>query len=1227
MLFVFGIMGSLIGAVGTTFGRAVSVFAPSLVATKTSTFQSDVNGNGFVNRGDTLRYTVTIANGGTDATDLNFTDSIDANTTFVPGSLEVSPIAVNDVYSSIGNVGINIPSGSGLLTNDLNPHSSGTLVITASQSASIQGGTVSVNLANGSFTYEPPPGFEGSDSFTYTLSNGTGLTDDATVTINITGMIWFVNNNAAACTSLAAGCGRLSHPFSTLAAFQALNNGTGNNPATNDNIFLYESSTGYGGGVSLLSGQKLIGQDSASTLATITGLAPPAGSYVLPSMNSSNGTFTNLTGTTTLNSNVVVRGLQINSTTQTGINDAAGAIAGVNISEIANVTTTTGAAVLLSDMAGTVSLTSVSSNGAANGISLTNTSGSFTVTGDGTNTTQGGNGSGGVIQNTTDDAIRLVNVANVTLKRINLTSIGNAVGEYAIDASSFSSIVLDTLSVNGTTDHGISISGGTNFQILNSLVSNCGNAANEHAVNVANLGGSLVIDHSILESSADDLLRVTNANTNLSLSVRNNSVFRNTGDAIINGNNGMLVFPNGTSAVNVDVRNSSFNNIRGVSVQVSAATAGSNGVSSLTFENNTVSASSANKGGSVVCSSTNSTVNTYTVRNNSWNNAKGPGLVTANAIHSGTLTSIISNNQISNAVDSVGIGVFVEDSAINTTSVSLNQITNVGSDGVQAANFGNNDGSATTATLNLDASGNTIIGHNGSAGSFAFIAGVSVFGFEDNVCLNLRNNSVTGTPLPIGAFFDYYLQRDAGTFRVQGAGVANVTTSNIFATLANTGDSSPPGQTTPSAAVVGAIPFNNGGVCVPAAPATLFDNGSRSTVDLSGELDKGGSLDSWPSSRLAAFVISAFGSIPSPRLLADADEIAETTVGPMTVASAGASLVSGILSKVGSWVIPPVKASTSGPVASFSGETVTKSIGLLPAGERVTLRFHVMVDANIPTNNFSVSNQGTISGSNFASVLTDDPGVAGAANPTVTTVVQPPTITKTFTPANILLDQQSTLTITINNTNPAQAVTGITVTDTFPANVVVASPLTAATTCGAGTLQNNTGGVLAVGSPGIKLVGGTRNAAQSCTVTVKVRGTAGGTYNNTTGNVASFEGFTGTTASSTLNVSVLTASELSISGRVLTAEGRGIRNARVTISGNSLASPITVSTGVNGTYQVNGLAAGETYIVTVGARRFTFTQPSRVITLIDNVTDADFVSSTGANSVQSYPPFDLFLLE
>jgi hypothetical protein len=87
-----------------------------------------------------------------------------------------------------------------------------------------------------------------------------------------------------------------------------------------------------------------------------------------------------------------------------------------------------------------------------------------------------------------------------------------------------------------------------------------------------------------------------------------------------------------------------------------------------------------------------------------------------------------------------------------------------------------------------------------------------------------------------------------------------------------------------------------------------------------------------------------------------------------------------------------------------------------------------------------------------------------------------------------------------------------------------------------------------------------------------------------------------------------TAAGVSLSGRVTTASGTGIRNARVTISGNALGESRVATTGSFGYFSFDGLPAGETYVVTVNSQRYTFMVPSRVFTLIDNITDADFVA-------------------
>ncbi|HEX6718177.1 MAG TPA: Ig-like domain-containing protein [Pyrinomonadaceae bacterium] len=306
-------------------------------------------------------------------------------------SFKVKPDAVNDTYPGtlIGNVGVNSANVPYSVTG--NDVSANTFSITAVQAvstvvagtitaASANGGTVVMSVSGGTigrFTYNPPAGFEGTDTFTYTISRDDGGgTDTATVSMPISGMIWFINNNAGSC--VVAGCGRLSNPFSTLAAFQALNNGTGNNPAANDNIFVYESAIDYVGPVTLLNGQKFIGQDATATLATITSLTPPSGSDPLPVMNSGNGTITNITSAgvgITLGQNNTLRGFTGGNAVPdiTGNNFGTLTVADVTLNgngQALNLTTGTLAAVFLSI---------TSTNSATTGISLTSVGGSLTT--------------------------------------------------------------------------------------------------------------------------------------------------------------------------------------------------------------------------------------------------------------------------------------------------------------------------------------------------------------------------------------------------------------------------------------------------------------------------------------------------------------------------------------------------------------------------------------------------------------------------------------------------------------------------------------------------------------------------------------------------------------------------------------------------------------------------------------------------------------------------------
>ena len=372
--------------------RAIAnLMAPIVTASKTDALLTDVDTDGKADPGDTLKYTVVIGASGENATGVNFTDTVDPNTTFVGGSLAASPVAVNDTFpvTVAGNVRINsanLAAPFSVVSNDflgVNP----TSTISAFDATTANGGQVVMTTSGadiGKFTYNPPAGFEGVDTFTYTLTDNPNVTTaasnrTATVSITVSGMIWFINNNAASC--VAAGCGRLTNPFSTLAAFAALNNGAGNNPAANDNIFVYESATAYVGPLTLLAGQKFIGQDATDTLANISGVNPPTGSDPLPA-TSPGAPIVNITGNgITVATNNTLRGFTGGNATSDIDGSAFGTL---NISDV----TLNGTGRALSLATGTLNATfgSISStDSTTTGISLTGvggtlTSGSTTVT-------------------------------------------------------------------------------------------------------------------------------------------------------------------------------------------------------------------------------------------------------------------------------------------------------------------------------------------------------------------------------------------------------------------------------------------------------------------------------------------------------------------------------------------------------------------------------------------------------------------------------------------------------------------------------------------------------------------------------------------------------------------------------------------------------------------------------------------------------------------------------
>jgi hypothetical protein len=167
----------------------------------------------------------------------------------------------------------------------------------------------------------------------------------------------------------------------------------------------------------------------------------------------------------------------------------------------------------------------------------------------------------------------------------------------------------------------------------------------------------------------------------------------------------------------------------------------------------------------------------------------------------------------------------------------------------------------------------------------------------------------------------------------------------------------------------------------------------------------------------------------------------------------------------------------------------------------------------------TVDVKGTTAGvkSNTTSTITSTNGGTGLTASADLTVLVPPTISKSFGATTIPLNGSTSLSFTITNPNAATALTGVTFSDTLPAGLVVSTPngLSALTGCGPGVASATAGGGSISLSTGATVAGG-----GTCTFSVNVTGTTAGAKNNTTGNITSTNGGTGTT-SNTASVTVL----------------------------------------------------------------------------------------------------------
>ena len=305
--------------------------------TRSRSLDNDADGDGQPDPGDVFLHTIIIENSGdTDASTVVLEET-EQGYVIDPGSVEIGPIAVDDVLTSIsGNTPFSFTAAE-LLGNDLDPDDvtpnltitqieGVALVYDSNPSApiAVTGGTL-VHDGDGGFTFTPTTGFTGTAAFSYEATDEQGQTSVAAtpgeVSFTVTDPVWYVDSAAA-----PGGDGSFANPFQSLTE---LNGVTGDGTTgddvdnANDTIFIYDRGTDYSGGIVLEAGQKLIGDGHAFN---VNGLDIGAGTT-----NTGIGSTANIV---TLSTDNEVRGVDLvgGGNSAVGLTDGGGTVGNLIVS-------------------------------------------------------------------------------------------------------------------------------------------------------------------------------------------------------------------------------------------------------------------------------------------------------------------------------------------------------------------------------------------------------------------------------------------------------------------------------------------------------------------------------------------------------------------------------------------------------------------------------------------------------------------------------------------------------------------------------------------------------------------------------------------------------------------------------------------------------------------------------------------------------------------------------
>jgi len=737
----------------------------------------------------------------------------------------------------------------------------------------------------------------------------------------------------------------------------------------------------------------------------------------------------------------------LNLTTTSGVAfNATGSGATVNATQdnssiVNTLTTTTGTALNVANTtigASGLTFRSISSNGAVNGISLntTGSTGGLTVSGNGGTCTSVGTCTGGTIQSA-------------------------AVG---VSLNSTRGVSIDRMFIQNTSDSGINGTSVTNFTFTNGKIDNSGNAGFES--NIAfngtgsqagnNIAGTLTVTGNTLTNAFYSALDIQSDNGTVTNANISDNTITNTGGLGINisgVNNASTVF----NLNNATINQNNITQVGGTGIQAQCSASNVTGPGAvcgtpgdptklISITNNTVlpkttatqAITVANSGGN----SGSRTKTNFLVQCNG-KNTGGCTSPTGTALGSSDLGTVIliGNNGFADMTGTVNNNAIV---ATHTPNLG-------GGNGIAGGNGVAGAGNAWTPHLTLIVTNNSISGTDGNG---ILLVGRGTSGFAD---MKIANNNV-GAPVNAGGTAREGIRVDAGNAASADDGVC----LNIFGnTSAGSNGAAGIGirkqgvvQTTNDFGITGLSPSPATGLQAASFVATN-NPGSAGGVDaISGNnFQSCGTAPALPetaktaqqpdrASMATSFVASTSEPAAINVLTPAPAHSAETASPSNSTVAVSKSLDLNKSKRDAGNVLRYSARDTFAPLVSrpmvarqgkrargvvsipriSSPSPLTNAgpinIGTLRPGDSVTITFQVTVN-NPYLGGPNVSNQGVVSGSNFSSVLTDDPAVGGTSDPTLTPIALPVNINVSDAQANEPASGSTPMLFTVSLSAPA----------------------------------------------------------------------------------------------------------------------------------------------------------------------------------------------------------------